>query len=159
MWLVNFAKMLSFSSYDWFSSFFILSIELPKLAVTSKRRFRYKKAKQVHDLRFDSWILQNCRRSRVMASSPWRPFWTFLRTKPLIVGSLGTSTFDMYCSTAMGFVNSARKSQTCHGWTQYSHSIMVTPTSHLWPRGQHFTVFCIWLATLAAITWTSSMQI
>ena len=110
MWLVNFAKMLSFSSYDWFSSFFILSIELPKLAVTSKRRFRYKKAKQVHDLRFDSWILQNCRRSRVMASSPWRPFWTFLRTKPLIVGSLGTSTFDMYCSTAMGFVNSARKS-------------------------------------------------
>ena len=65
--------MLLFSSYDWFIRLFILFIELPKSAITSTCRLRYEQAKQDHGLQLDSWILRKCRRSRVMASSPWRP--------------------------------------------------------------------------------------
>ena len=143
--LVNFAKMLLFSSYDWFSRFFILSIELPKLAITSKRQLRYKKAKQDHGLQFDSWILQNCRHSRVMATSPWRPFWTFLRTKLLIVGSLGTSTLDMYCSS-YGMRKLRKKKpislrNAMHG-RDYGHA-------HLTPLTSWSALYCILVSNLS----------
>ena len=77
---------------------FVLSTQLQRSATTSTSQLRYAQAKHDNGLQCDSWILQKCLRSRVMASSPWRPFWTSLTARTLIIGFL--VTFHSSCSVA-----------------------------------------------------------
>ena len=119
---------------------FILSIELQRSAITSAHRLRYEQAKHDHSLQCDSWILLKRFRSRVKAGSPWRPSWTSLRTKTLIVGCLCTCTFDLLYKTALGYIETSRNSLS-----EMAAYYIVTPIRHTsltsWPCGQHLIVF------------------
>ena len=120
----------------------ILSIALQRSAITSTRRLRYEQAKHDHGLQCDSWILPKCLCSRAIAGSPWRPSWSSLWTKTLMVGCLVAFTFVLYCTTVPRLITARAKPIV-----QLRDSCLLTCSGHAHPWS---ALCCLLFTNLAA---------